>query len=152
MKRLGFVLGLVFGFLLAAARLTDYNTIHKMLLLQEPDVFLLMGSAVAVAAPILYILERRKWQTPLGGPLVLQRSDVKRNNVAGAILFGAGWAVAGTCPGPAAAMTFGGGILGSVVMLGLATGSWLRGIQDARQPSPAKSPEPSIPVLQAQPG
>jgi uncharacterized membrane protein YedE/YeeE len=66
-------------------------------------------------------------------------------------MFGAGWAVAGTCPGPAAAMTFGGGLLGGIVMIGLATGTWLRGVQDSRRPTPQEAPAPS-PVLQTQPG
>jgi uncharacterized membrane protein YedE/YeeE len=124
-NRPAFGVGLLFGFLIAAARLSDYDVIHDMLLLREPDVFLLMGSAFATAAPLLYLLNRRGWKTPSGETMVLQRAPVKPRNLLGAIVFGSGWAVAGTCPGPAIAMTAGGSVLGLVVMAGLASGVFL---------------------------
>ena len=86
MNRPAFAVGLVFGFIIAAARLSDYNVIHDMLLLREPDVFLLMGSAFATAAPLLYLLNRRGWKTPSGETMVLRRSPVLPRNVLGAIV------------------------------------------------------------------
>src|SRR5436309_2751160 len=47
---IGLLGGVVFGFTLAWARLTDPRVIRNMLLLKEPHVFLIMGSAVAIAA------------------------------------------------------------------------------------------------------
>jgi hypothetical protein len=49
-KVIGLVGGVVFGFTLAWARLTDPHVIRDMLLLEEAHVFLIMGSAVAIAA------------------------------------------------------------------------------------------------------
>lgn len=125
MNRPAFLVGGVFGFLIAAARLSDYNVIHDMLLLREFDVFLLMASAVATAAPLLYLLQRRGWRTPSGDPMVVRKGPVQRRTVLGAMIFGSGWAVAGTCPGPAIAMSVGGSVLGLVVMAGLASGVFL---------------------------
>jgi uncharacterized membrane protein YedE/YeeE len=137
MNRLGFLIGVAFGFLLAAARLNEYNTIHRMLLLRDPQPFLIMGSAVAVAAPLLWLLRRRRWRTPLGGALTVSRSRVERKHILGAMVFGTGWAVAGTCPGPAIAMAAGGGLLGLVVMGGLFTGLSLRDkVTAARERAP----------------
>jgi len=124
-NRSAFGVGLVFGFIIAAARLSDYNVIHDMLLLREFDVFLLMASAFATAAPLLYLLNRRGWKTPSGEKMVLRRSPVLPRNVLGAVVFGSGWAVAGTCPGPAIAMATGGSVLGLVVMAGLVSGVFL---------------------------
>jgi uncharacterized membrane protein YedE/YeeE len=117
--------GFVFGFLIAAARLHDYDVIHDMLLLRELDVFLLMASAVATAAPLLYLLRRLGWRTPSGAVMTPRRAPVQRSNILGAVVFGGGWAVAGTCPGPAIAMATGGSVLGIVVMAGLVTGVFL---------------------------
>ncbi len=141
MNRLGFLIGLAFGFVLAGTRLSDYDVIHRMLLLQEPDVFLLMASAVAVAAPLLWLLQRRRWQTPLGGPLHVRTAPVRRNNVLGAMLFGTGWAVAGTCRGPAVVMTAAGSPLGLPGMGGLMTGTLLYDAKTAR-PAASGSPAP----------
>ena len=132
MKLVALLCGAAFGFLVTAARLSDYQVIHDMLLLREPDVFLLMGSAVAVAAPILLLLERAKWRTPFGGDLRVTRAPVSRNAVAGAAVFGTGWAIAGTCPVPALAMSVTGGYLGLAVTAGLFGGIALRDALSAR--------------------
>lgn len=125
MNRPALLVGLAFGFLIAAARLSDYDVIHDMLLLREPDVFLLMASAVGTAAPLLLLLKRIGWRTRSGETMALRRAPVQPRNVLGAVVFGSGWAVAGTCPGPAIAMATGGSVLGLVVMAGLVSGVFL---------------------------
>jgi uncharacterized membrane protein YedE/YeeE len=104
----------------------EYDVIHDMLLLREPDVFLLMGSAVATAAPLLWLLRRSAWRTPYGGPIAIERQPVKRDSVLGSVVFGAGWAITGSCPGPVLAMAGGGALLALPVMAGLWTGQALR--------------------------
>ena len=123
-----FVVGLAFGFVIVAARLSDYTVIHDMLLLREPDVYLLMGSSFAVAMPLLWILRRRRWKTPMAGELELNRVKAERKHVYGGALFGVGWAAAGTCPGPAIGMAASGGALGLIVMAGLGSGIILRNL------------------------
>lgn len=148
MNALGFLVGLGFGFAIAATRLSDYNVIHNMLLLREPDVFLLMASAIGTAMPLLWLLQRRGWKTPLGGPLTLNYSRAHPRHILGAVLFGAGWAVAGTCPGPALAMTAGGTVLGLVVVSGIASGLFLRDAIAARAApvleAAAPAPTPAV--------
>jgi uncharacterized membrane protein YedE/YeeE len=127
-----FLIGMVFGFLIVASGLGDYTLIHDMLLLRGPDVFLLMGSSFAVAMPLLFILRRRRWKTPMAGELELNQVEIEQKHVYGGALFGAGWAVAGTCPGPAIGMVAGGSFLGLVVMAGLGTGILLRNLAAGR--------------------
>jgi hypothetical protein len=134
-NRVSLLAGVVFGFLVAAARLNDYDVIHDMLLLREPDVFLMMGSAIGTAAPILWYLRTHHWKT-MEGEIDLRRQPVSRRNVAGAAIFGAGWAVAGTCPVPALAMSAGGSVLGVFVMGGLFSGIALRDALDTRSLRP----------------
>ena len=122
----GLVAGVLFGGLLAGARLHEYDTIHAMLRLDEPDVFLLMGSAIAVAMPGLRWLERRGIMTPLGGELRLSRSRPEKHHIRGGVLFGLGWAVAGTCPAPALVMLSSGAMLGFVAIGGIVLGFLIR--------------------------
>lgn len=91
--------------MLAWARLTDPDVIHRMLLLQEMDVFLLMGCAVLFAGTGVRVL---RW---IGARSLVTREAISWStdrvavrHIVGSVLFGAGWSVAGTCPGPAAAM------------------------------------------------
>ncbi len=122
MNTIGFTIGILFGGLLAGAQLHEYDTIHAMLRLQEADVYFLMASAIAVSAPLLWILERRNHQTPLGGRISLSRSMPQRHHVKGGALFGVGWAIAGTCPAPALVMLSSGAFLGVVAMAGIFLG------------------------------
>ncbi len=122
------LIGMAFGFLIVASGLSSYTVIHDMLLLREPDVFLLMGSSFAVAMPLLWILRRRSWKTPMAVELNLNRVPNERKHVYGGAIFGAGWAAAGTCPGPAIGMAASGGLLGLVVMAGLGSGILLRNL------------------------
>ena len=126
MNRLSFLIGLAFGFVLAASNLNNYDVIHDMLLFREPVVYLILASAVAVAMPLLWLLQKRSWRTPLGGQMELVNARVERKTIFGAMFFGTGWAVAGTCPGPALAMATGGTFLGLFVVAGFALGAWMR--------------------------
>jgi uncharacterized membrane protein YedE/YeeE len=142
MNRLGLLFGVGFGFVLAGARLTDYEVIHGMLRLRDLQPYGVLGSAVAVAAPSLWFLRRIGWITPLGGPLAISRTGIERRHILGSVVFGAGWAVAGACPGPAIALVGSGRLLGLAVIAGLFLGIMLRDRVAARavtQPRPQSS-------------
>ena len=126
MKRFSFLIGGAFGFLISAASLSEYEVIHDMLRLKEIDVFLLMASAIGTAAPLLWLMQRRRWATLFGGELAIIRAPITRSTVYGAAVFGSGWAIAGTCPVPALAMTASGAGLGLAVAAGLFGGIALR--------------------------
>jgi uncharacterized membrane protein YedE/YeeE len=118
--------GTAFGFLFSAAGFNQYNVIHSMLLLQYLDPFLVMGAAVAVALPLIWLLDRRRWQTPLGGQIAPRRSPAERKHVLGGVVFGVGWAVTGACPGTVTAMIGTGSLLGIVTLSGLLSGIAVR--------------------------
>lgn len=134
MNVLGGLFGAGFGFVLAAAQLHEYDTIHKTLRLAEFDVFLLMGLAIGVSLPLLMILERRGVKTLYGGKLTLSRSKIERHHIVGGALFGVGWAIAGTCPAPALAMLSSGATYGAIAVVGLFVGLALRDRQTATKP------------------
>ncbi|HEX8917336.1 MAG TPA: DUF6691 family protein [Chloroflexota bacterium] len=147
MNRLGFAFGMAFGFFIDAARMSDPGIIHKALLFQSAYMFLMMGSAVAVAMPLLLFLKRKSWTTPLGGPLSIKPAKIERKHIYGGMVFGTGWAVACTCPAPALTMLGSGGVLGLFVVAGLFFGLRLRDVvterSQERAVAPARSPEPS---------
>jgi hypothetical protein len=121
-KLTGLGVGIAFGFLIQAAGFGDADFIHRMLLLQNWYPWEVFAAAIAVGVPAFWLLERRKWVTPLGGQLKLNRSSIRPRHFYGGLLFGAGWAFSTTCPVPAIAMVAGGGALGLAVMAGLFAG------------------------------
>jgi phosphoserine phosphatase len=122
MKIIGLGFGIAFGFLLSGAGLMNYNVIHEGLLLNNATMFLIMGSAVAVAAAGVGLLEWVQWTTPLQGSLQVKRVSIGKKHVYGAVIFGIGWAITGTCPAVSAAMLGSGIGYGAVVMAGIAIG------------------------------
>ncbi len=145
MNRLSAVCGLfgaAFGFLFAAAGLNQYDVIHEMLLLKNLAPFLIMGSAMATALPILWLLERRRWRTPLGGDLMLRRWKVEPKHVWGGMVFGTGWAITGACPGTASTTLGAGSLLGLVLIGGIITGIAARDVIADRHAVPTAEPLP----------
>ena len=140
-RRSALGIGALFGFLLTASGLGDYYTIHDGLLLENPYIFLMMGSAMAVAFAGLAVL-RRRGQTRYAGRLALPHGRVERRHVYGGAIFGLGFGVGATCPGMTVAMTTTGGLLGLVVLVGLLGGLRLRGWVEQRQRKPL-STEPT---------
>lgn len=137
-------IGGTFGFLFCAAGFNRYDVIHGMLLLQNFNPFLVMGSAVLTAMPLLWLLERRNWRTPLGGALELKRWPVERKHMLGGMVFGTGWAVTGACPGTISGMLGAGSILGVVTLGGFLGGIFLRDlvVERAATTGTATTPEP----------
>lgn len=126
MNLVGLVFGAMFGFVLAAGQLHDYDTIHATLRLESFYVFGLMGLAIGISAPLLWFLEKRQLATPYGGVLSLARSKIERHHIYGGSLFGAGWSIAGTCPAPALAMLASGASYGAIAVVGLFIGLVVR--------------------------
>lgn len=99
MTLLYLVLGTVFGFVLSRSGAADYDFIQGMFLLTNFQLYGIIGSAVAITAPLLWLL-KRYGKTLTGKPLVIELKPGHRGNVFGGILFGIGWSITGMCPGP----------------------------------------------------
>ena len=130
---IGLLSGILFGGTLAGSRMHEYDTIHNTLALEDPYVFLFMGSAIFVSAPLLWMLEKRGMNTPFGGELSLSRAKPEPHHIKGGALFGIGWAIAGTCPAPALVMVSSGAMLGLVAIPGIFLGLRLREQQAMRE-------------------
>jgi uncharacterized membrane protein YedE/YeeE len=103
-KGAAFGFGVAFGLLISWGQFTDPDRIRDMLLLADPYLYLMMFSAMAVGTVGARALKRRRARALLTGEeVVLERSRPERRHVIGAAVFGLGWAVADTCPGPVAA-------------------------------------------------
>lgn len=126
------IVGVGFGFLLAASGLGDYRTIHRGLLLQDPYIFLMMAATIGTALPLLWLAERHRLRNPQLRPLTLPREVPARRHVLGGAVFGVGFGVTATCPGITVAMAGTGGFYGLVVLAGILAGLAARGRVEAR--------------------
>jgi len=104
------VLGVVSGFTVSWARLTDPRTFHAMLSLDSPRIYVLMGSAVAVAFVGARLIRGRR-ALLTGEPINWAAARSTRSHLVGSVLFGIGWGISEACPGPAAAALGAGRVL-----------------------------------------
>jgi uncharacterized membrane protein YedE/YeeE len=93
------VLGSVFGFVLSRSGAADYDFIQAMFLFESFQLYGIIGTAVALTAAGLWILAR-DGRTASGRSLEIELKPLNRGTVAGSVLFGIGWSMAGMCPGP----------------------------------------------------
>lgn len=110
---LGLATGIVFGALLQRGGLADSRTIVGQLTGHDSRVAKTMGTAVAVGALGHRYLRQRGWATAEPKPM----NPV--GLVGGAVLFGAGMALSGYCPGTAAAAAGSGRREGVWAMVGM---------------------------------
>jgi len=92
-------LGTIFGLVLSRSGAADYDFIQGMFLFEEFQLYGIMGVAVVLTAPGLWLLKRHG-KTVRGDAISVENKPGHRGNVYGGILFGVGWAITGMCPGP----------------------------------------------------
>jgi len=91
--------GTAFGFVLSRSGAADYGYVQRMFLFEDLQLYGIIGTAVAVTAPGLWLLKRHG-RTLGGAPLAVRPKPRHPGNVLGGVLFGMGWSITGMCPGP----------------------------------------------------
>lgn len=103
-RLMALIAGLVFGFGLLLSDMVNPNKVLAFLDLAgdwDPSLALVMVGAIAAALPA-FLLAQRRPRSLLGEPMRLPTNRrVDQRLVAGSLLFGIGWGLAGFCPGPA---------------------------------------------------
>ena len=135
-----FAAGLVFGAGLIVSGMSDPGKVIGFLDLAglwDPSLAFVMGGAILVGF-FAFRIARKRAQSFLGGAMRLPAAeDIDRRLVLGSIVFGAGWGLAGFCPGPALVSLGSGQDKGAWFVLAMLAGMLLyeilsRAFQDTR--------------------
>ncbi len=114
---LGAATGLLFGFFLQKARVLRFEKQVGFLRLRDMTIIKFMFSAVVVGMAGVYLLKHF-------GVLSLGPKAVHLGGqIAGGLLFGIGWAVAGYCPGTSVGAVGEGRVHALAVVLGMVAGA-----------------------------
>ncbi|MGR4870447.1 DUF6691 family protein [Variovorax sp. LARHSF232] len=102
-RTIEFLVGLLFGWGLLLSGMTDPGKVQGFLDLfgtWDPSLALVMGGAIAVGV-FAFALAKRRSTAFLGGAMQMPASrSIDKRLVVGSLIFGAGWGLAGFCPGP----------------------------------------------------
>lgn len=138
MMRLVYLLfGTVFGFVLSRSGASDYDYVQGMFLLEQFQLYGIIGTAVVITAPGLWLLKRHG-RTASGRPIAIERKALHRGNVLGGLLFGVGWSITGMCPGPILVNVGEGKLYAIAALAGALAGAALFGILQPRLAKPLK--------------
>jgi uncharacterized membrane protein YedE/YeeE len=89
---------------------------------------LVMGGALAIFTPGYHFIIKKRQQTWNGAVLHLPtKKALDHQLIIGALIFGAGWGLAGICPGPAIAMVALVGWPAIVFIFAMVAGMWMAG-------------------------
>lgn len=113
---LGFVIGLVFGFLLHEGRLNRYEVIVNFFRLKDGRMIKVMLSAILVGAVGIYFFREFGWVE------LHVKDTLLAANVIGGIIMGIGMVVLGYCPGTGIAAAGSGSIHAIVGIIGALAG------------------------------
>jgi len=112
-----FLVGLLFGLGLILSGMTDPGKVLGFLDISglwDPSLALVMAGAIAVGF-FAFTIAKKRTVNFLGGALHLPKSNqIDKPLVIGAMLFGAGWGLAGFCPGPGLVSLASGNVKGAV--------------------------------------
>ncbi|MFC5510316.1 DUF6691 family protein [Massilia jejuensis] len=134
--------GLLFGIGLIVSGMTDPAKVIGFLDLAgnwDPSLAFVMGGAILVGV-FAFRLARKRDRSLLGAPMRLPTATgIDRRLVLGSLAFGAGWGLAGYCPGPALASLASGGeeplIFTLAMLAGMALFEVLERLASARMPT-----------------
>lgn len=119
--------GTAFGFLLSRAGATTFDFYAKLFLLRDFQLLWVIATAAVVGATGVLLFKRLRARSLDGQPLSYDGKPMRRGLVIGALLFGIGWGLSGSCPGTAPAMLGEGKLLAGFTMLGILLGTYLYG-------------------------
>jgi uncharacterized protein len=131
--------GLLFGFVLSRIGATDYDAIAGMFRLTDLHLMGVIGGAVGLSGLGFWLIRRRAIRSLDGGPIELMKKPMTRWLPLGAVMFGVGWALTGTCPGTALAQLGEGRFAALATIAGILLGSYI--VETRLRPRTSAPPE-----------
>jgi uncharacterized membrane protein YedE/YeeE len=119
--------GLFFGILLVKSQVISWFRIQEMFRLQSFHMYGIIGSAVVTGIISVWLIKKFRVKTIHGEPIVLHAKQFNKGQVYGGLLFGAGWALTGACPGPLYALIGTGATVVIITLLSAIAGTWVYG-------------------------
>jgi uncharacterized membrane protein YedE/YeeE len=94
------LIGVYLGILFAKSEVARWERIHDMFLFREAHMYLIISVAIIVAMLSMFLIKRFGVTTVAGQPIKYKPKPYHTGVILGGMMFGAGWAITGACPGP----------------------------------------------------
>lgn len=101
-------LGIYLGVLFVKSEVAQWQRIHDMFLFREAHMYLIISVAILVAMISMLAIKGFGVTSVDGRSIAYKPKPFHTGVIVGGMLFGAGWAITGACPGPIYAQIGGG--------------------------------------------
>ena len=136
MKAIKYLLvGFIFGIVLTKSEAVSWYRIYEMFQFQSFHMYGIIMVAIGTGIIGLQLIKRKKIKDIKGQPIVIQDKESGSFRYwIGGLLFGLGWALVGSCPGPIFILLGAGFLPMVLVLLGALTGTFLYGVLKDKLP------------------
>jgi hypothetical protein len=126
-------IGALFGLGLAVSEMIDPARVIGFLDVAgrwDPTLLFVMGGALALTVPAFPLILRRARPLLAYFFALPTKSKLDGSLIAGAMIFGVGWGIAGFCPGPALAALASGSPSVALFVIAMIAGQWLAALRE----------------------
>ena len=94
------LIGMYLGILFTKSEVARWERVHDMFLFREAHMYLIISVAIVVAMVSMVVIKKLGIVSISGEPIAYKPKPFHTGVIVGGVLFGAGWAITGVCPGP----------------------------------------------------
>lgn len=130
-----FAVGILFGIVLTKSEAISWYRIYEMFMFQSFHMYGIIGVAIFVGVCGLKLIKKREIKDYKGHPIeILDKEKSIARYLFGGIMFGLGWALVGSCPGPIFILLGTGVPAIAVVLFGALLGTYAYGLLKDKLP------------------
>ena len=130
-----FLTGIVFGIVLTKAEAVSWYRIYEMFHFQSFHMYGIIGTALFTGVLGLQCIKRYKIKDYNGLPInIIEKERGFWRYIIGGSLFGLGWALVGSCPGPIFILLGTGTYSIAVILIGALLGTYIYGLLKDKLP------------------
>jgi uncharacterized membrane protein YedE/YeeE len=129
------LVGFFFGVVLTKCEAVSWYRIYEMFQFQSFHMFGIIGVAIATGVIGVQIIKRNKLKDINGFPIeILDKEKGSIRYWIGGLIFGLGWAMVGSCPGPIFILIGAGFMSVGIILIGALLGTFLYGFLKDKLP------------------
>lgn len=130
-----FLVGVLFGIVLTKAEAVSWYRIYEMFHFQSFHMYGIIGMALFTGVVGIQLIKRFKVKDFNGLPIqIIEKERGFWRYIIGGSLFGLGWALVGSCPGPIFILLGTGTYAIAVVLIGALLGTYIYGLLKDKLP------------------
>lgn len=130
------VIGIYFGFVLMKTEVVSWFRIQEMFLFDHIFMYGIFALAILTGVISVFLIRKFNIKDIDGNPIQINEKDNSKTKryIFGGLLFGLGWGLVGTCPGPLYALIGGGYLILLIPLFSAFAGAAVYGAVQSKLP------------------